>query len=127
LAEHPDIASISTEADTNPYIIHNSNLYPPVEKLTGHKLSAVHIYVRDRFGVVACPVIFTYRNNKLSEYISMILGVRDGFWSVSHNEYYDIIVAKQKQHVKHRQYNDKKMRLNIDGALNTIGGWRRSG
>lgn len=125
LAEHPDIASISTEGDTNPYVMHNWDLYPPTDRLTGHKMSAVHLHVRDRFGMIACPVIVTYRHNKLSQHISAILGTRDGYWSLSRQDYYDTVVRKQEQEVTHKQYKDKKFRLNVDGALRNIGVWQR--
>jgi hypothetical protein len=117
LAAHPDIASISREVDTNQYIADNRNLYPPVDKLTGHKLSAVHLHTRDRFHMVACPAIATYRNNKLSQHISNILGTRDGFFSVSRRDYDEVIFGGQERPIEHRNYKDKKFRLDIDNAL----------
>lgn len=86
LESHPDIVQVIPETYTSPRILDewwcppcDKTIITPEPYLTGLKLATDFLVNAARLHEVTCPKIVSYRNNKLSQIISLLLGKRDGF------------------------------------------------
>lgn len=115
LVTHPDVVDISKETITNQILEAGdcNELWIPVHGLHGHKISANTLNLHKLFDVLIeslpldCKIIITYRNNKLSQFISRVLATRDNCWGES------------------VRYKDEKIDVSINEAIWSIAKWQK--